>query len=65
MSDAINQRRLRMFERLRAEFEAPYDPNIMPKPDMRVSLALEYMAFQMGQINRNLARLVDHLEKKG
>lgn len=31
--------------------------------DNQVANALGYIAFQMGQINRNLARLVDHLER--
>ncbi len=33
-------------------------------PQFKAVNALEYMAYQMGQINRNLARLVDHLEKQ-
>jgi hypothetical protein len=33
-------------------------------PAHKVSNALEYIAYQMGQINRNLARLVDHLDKQ-
>ena len=33
-------------------------------PDMRIAAAAEYAAFQLGQINRNIARLVEILEKR-
>jgi hypothetical protein len=32
--------------------------------DMRIAAAAEYAAFQLGQINRNIARLVEILEKR-
>ena len=39
----------------------------MTRPEAQYQLrnALEYMDFQMGQINRNLARLMEHIEKNG
>lgn len=45
-------------ERARQRMERDYDPNqtagVAPAPDVRIANALEYIAFQIGQINRKL-----------
>jgi hypothetical protein len=41
-----------------------YAPEYMPSPDVRLTNAAEYAAYQLGQINRNLARLIELLEKR-
>jgi hypothetical protein len=48
-----------------ADFLPDYTPNTAPKPDGRIANAAEYSAYQLGQINRNLAKLVALLEKRG
>jgi hypothetical protein len=56
-------------ERRKALYEADYSPGYtptnMPGADIRLANAADYAAYQLGQMNRNLARLVDLLEKRG
>jgi hypothetical protein len=41
-----------------------YSPMATPVPEHQVVNALNYMAYQFGQINRNLAKLVALMEKR-
>lgn len=55
-------------QRYRAHMAQDYGINAVGTPgtsiENRVANAAEYAAYQLGQINRNLARLVEHLEKQ-
>lgn len=55
------ERRRAMME---GDFNPPYTPTNMPTDDARLANAAEYAAYQLGQINRNIARLVDLLERR-
>lgn len=46
---------------MEADFNPGYTPENVPNAENRIANAAEYAAYQLGQINRNLARLVDHL----
>ena len=65
--DEIERDRLRTQQR-KEQYQAEYDPGYragsMPTPDIRLANAADYAAYQLGQINLNLARLVDVLEKR-
>ncbi|MGY3441559.1 hypothetical protein [Bradyrhizobium sp. USDA 4473] len=55
-------------ERHKAFMESDYPgqrPGINVQVDFRLASAAEYSAYQLGQINRNLAKLVAILEKRG
>jgi hypothetical protein len=47
-----------------AEFAPGYTRDAMPSEQQRIANAAEYSAAQLGKISRNLARLVDILEKR-
>jgi hypothetical protein len=47
---------------LEQDFDPGYYPSSMPL-DIRLSRAAEYTAYQLGQINRKLDRLVDAAER--
>lgn len=51
--------------RMEGDFNPGYTRTTVPQPDARTANAAEYAAYQLGQINRNLARLVEILEKRG
>jgi hypothetical protein len=44
------------------DFIPIYSPN--PPSDMRIANAAEYSAYHLGQLSRNLARLIELLEEK-
>ena len=46
------------------DFDPGYPASSLPNADLRIANAAEYSAYQLGQINRNLAKLVSILEKK-
>ncbi|MCV0387411.1 MAG: hypothetical protein K5821_13460 [Nitrobacter sp.] len=48
---------------MQGDFNPGYTRTNMPSPEARLANASEYAAYQLGQINRNIARLVDILEK--
>jgi hypothetical protein len=50
-------------KRMEQDFRPNY-PQFATAPDQRIAAAAEYAAFQLGQINRNIARLVEVLEKR-
>lgn len=53
-------------DRYRAFFASAFMPNVrheqMPGADERVAYAAEYAAYQLGQINEKLGRLVELME---
>jgi len=49
--------------KMESDFNPAYVPENMPGFDTRIINAVEYSAYQLGQINRTLTRLVDILEK--
>jgi hypothetical protein len=55
-------------ERRKAYYEADFNPGYprgtVPPPDARMAGAAEYAAYQLGQINRKLDRLIEALEAK-
>lgn len=55
-------------ERARQRMERDYDPNqtagAAPAPDVRIANALEYIAFQLGQINRKLDGMIGQTKDK-
>jgi hypothetical protein len=58
-NDAFAARRKTYLEQ---DFDPGYYPSSMPL-DIRLSLAAEYAAYQLGQINRKLDRLVEAAER--
>lgn len=61
------QRNKAIAEQRKARYEADFDPghnpDRMPPPDARLAAAAEYAAFQLGQINRKLDRLITAAER--
>jgi hypothetical protein len=45
--------------RMEKEFHPGHTPEQTPEPDVRLAIAAEYAAFQLGQINRKLDKLVE------
>jgi hypothetical protein len=45
--------------RMQNEFNPGHTPEQTPEPDVRLAIAAEYAAFQLGQINRKLDKLVE------
>lgn len=50
--------------KMEEDFIPSYTRTNIPKPEERIANAAEYTAYQLGQINRNIARLIDLLEKR-
>lgn len=50
---------------MEGDFNPGYTAFATPAADVRLANAAEYAAYQLGQINRNLAKLVEILEKRG
>lgn len=46
------------------DFAPGYRPENMPSPEQRLANAAEYAAYQLGQMNRNLTRLLDLLARR-
>jgi hypothetical protein len=63
-----NERNRQLHERKRSEMEGefvPFYPPEMPVgPEMRLAIAAEYAAFQLGQINRKLDKLIAAIGSK-
>jgi hypothetical protein len=59
---ALEARRKVLME---SDFSPGYTPESMPNPEHRLANAADYAAYQLGQINRNLAKLVALMEKRG
>jgi hypothetical protein len=47
-------RLLKRRQRMNADFDPMHTPEALPTADMRMAIALEYIAFQLGQINRKI-----------
>lgn len=64
----MNERNRLLDERQRqfyaADFDPKHRPEAMPQPEIRIATALEYIAFQLGQINRKLDKLIVNIESK-
>ena len=64
----MHERNRQLDERRKAFYETDFDPKHrpegMPPPDIRLAAAAEYAAFQLGQINRKLDKLIAALESK-
>ena len=52
---AMAERRKAMME---GDFNPGYSPTHMPQADVRLATAAEYAAYQLGQINRKLDKLI-------
>lgn len=60
-------------DRIRARYDAFFEADFLPLirhdqtqgAEERIAYANEYAAFQLGRINRNLARLIDLMERNG
>ena len=49
---------------MEADFNPGHTPEHMPAPEHRLATAVEYAAYQLGQINRKLDKLVAAMESK-
>lgn len=56
----ISERRKAIYQ---ADFDPQHVPNKAPPPDVRLAMAAEYAAFQLGQINRKLDRFIAAAER--
>lgn len=52
---STSERRKALYE---ADFQPQHAPDRTPPPDARLAAAAEYAAYQLGQINRKLDRLI-------
>ena len=50
-------------QKMESDFNPGYLPESMPGFDTRLINAVEYSAYQLGQINRTLTRLAEILER--
>lgn len=60
MADTVTHERWK--RRMESDF-SPGSADHALAPEHRMLNAVEYAAYQLGQISRNLARIADHLEK--
>ncbi|MGO8778795.1 MAG: hypothetical protein ACLQKK_07770 [Rhodomicrobium sp.] len=60
--DERNERlKAMMHDRLQGDFIPFYPPENRPKAEDRIAIAVEYIAFQMGQMNNKLDMLIEAL----
>jgi hypothetical protein len=63
----IEERNKAIRAQRKTAYEADFDPGLTPErsptPDVRLAAAIEYAAFQIGQINRKLDRLTAAVER--
>lgn len=55
-------RRAKLLRELEQDFVPDYDALNMPSADKRAAYALEHIAFRVGRIEQNLARLTAAIE---
>lgn len=55
--------RERWYAQMRGEFDPWNLPPHFPRPEDRMVAAMEYAAFQLGEINQRLARLMELTER--
>jgi len=54
-----NRAAARWKEMMEKDFDLYYNPGInSPSPEMRTAMAVEYAAYQLGQINHKLDRII-------
>ena len=49
----------RWHARMENDFAPDHTPEQTPDPSLRLAIAAEYTAFQLGQINRKLGKLIE------
>jgi hypothetical protein len=63
-----NERNRQLADRRKAmmegDFNPGYTPEHTPSPEARLATAVEYAAYQLGQINRKLDKVIAALESK-
>jgi hypothetical protein len=63
----MEQRNKALEQHRRAGYQTDFDPGLTPErpisPEARLAAAAEYAAFQLGQINRKLDRLIEATER--
>ena len=55
-------RRAKLLRELEQEFVPDYDALSMPSADKRAAYALEHIAFRVGKIDQNLAKIAAAIE---
>ena len=55
-------RRAKLLRELEQDFVPDYDALNMPSADKRAAYALEHIAFRVGKIEQNLARIASAIE---
>ena len=60
MTDPV--RRAKLLRELEQDFIPDYDALNMPSADKRAAYALEHIAFRVGKIEQNLARIASAIE---
>jgi len=60
MADSV--RRTKILREMEQEFVPDYDAQNMPSADKRAAYALEHIAYRMGRIDENLARIAAAIE---
>ena len=55
-------RRAKLLRELEQDFVPDYDALNMPSADKRAAYALEHIAFRVGKIEQNLARIANAIE---
>jgi hypothetical protein len=55
-------RRAKMLRELEQDFVPDYDASNLPSADKRAAYALEHIAFRVGRIEQNLAKLAAVIE---
>jgi len=55
-------RRAKLLRELEQDFIPDYDAHSMPSADKRTAYALEHIAYRVGRIDQNLARIAAAIE---
>lgn len=50
---------------MEGDFDPGHSPTSLPPPDVRVAAALEYAAYQLGQINKKMSTLIEVIGEAG
>ena len=60
MADSV--RRAKLLREMEQDFVPDYDAQSMPSADKRAAYALEHIAYRIGRIDENLARIAAAIE---